>query len=121
MVPDVKMSIEHFFTPILLKIDELDSSTRQFFEGLKNHVRLKGSASIFTQRDIRHALNYSKIRASYFFKKLQDLEYIQVAEGTSNRGYKYQIAHWDDFEQFKIRIKHELLSQLDNSARMPEK
>ncbi|TEB41017.1 hypothetical protein D0809_27665, partial [Flavobacterium circumlabens] len=35
---DVKSAVDIFFTSIIIKVDELDKSTRQFFENLKGYV-----------------------------------------------------------------------------------
>ena len=44
---------------------------------------------------------------------LQKLEYIRIAEGSANRGFKYMIAHWDNLEKMKAKVKTDLNKQLE--------
>ena len=114
---DVQNAIEILFDTIVLKIDELDGSLRQFFEQLKQWVRQHGHKPEnfeFMRRDVRQALHMKPTRLHYFIQKLVDLEYLQESGGYNNRGLKYKIIWWDDYQAFRHRIKNHLLSQLDN-------
>jgi energy-coupling factor transporter ATP-binding protein EcfA2 len=113
---DLKTATELFFDCIWLKVDELDSSTRQFFEQLKNHIqKQKGDTKTkFSQREIRQALSMSKSQCFRYVDELVKLEYVQVAEGTANKGYKYKISHWDEMEKLRDRIKTGLLNQIES-------
>src|SRR5690606_22084254 len=62
---DLQTACEILFESIVLKVDELDGSLRQFFERLKSH--LKDKEQDFTQREIRQTLNISKAQCSRFF------------------------------------------------------
>lgn len=112
---DVKHAVEIFFSAIIIKVDELDKSTRQFFENLKGYVKSQKNTTTyrFTSREIRQKLNISKTSAFRYMQLLQELEYIQVAEGSVNRGFKYMVAYWDNMEKLKSRIKAELHRQLE--------
>ncbi|MAN89133.1 MAG: DNA primase, partial [Algoriphagus sp.] len=66
---DLQTACEILFESIVLKVDELDGSLRQFFERLKSH--LKDKEQEFTQREIRQMLNISKAQCSRFFNHLQ--------------------------------------------------
>ena len=59
---DVKSAVDIFFSSIIIKVDELDKSTRQFFENLKGYVKSQknGTTHRFTNREIRRKLNISK-------------------------------------------------------------
>ena len=109
---DIKQATELFFDAIMLKVDELDSSTRQFFEQMKAYVKKQGNKN-FTQREIRQALNQSKTQCFRYFDTLQRLEYIAVAEGTANKGFIYKVIFWDELEKLRTRIKTGLLSQIE--------
>ncbi len=120
---DLKIACEILFDAIMLKVDDLDSSLRQFFDNMKAQVKLisKGNPSDcqFTQREIRLALNASKTTCFRNFEDLELLEYIQRTGGYANRGFKYKIVYWDDLEKIRTKIKQELtdqLSQLNNLA-----
>jgi hypothetical protein len=112
---DVRKAVEIFFSSIIIKVDELDKSTRQFFENLKGFVRSQtaGTTHRFTTREIRQELNMSKTSAFKYVQTLQELEYIQVVEGSPNKGFKYVISYWDNMEKMKAKIKEDLNKQLD--------
>ena len=112
---DIRMAIEIFFNAIILKIDELDASTRQFFELLKTYISNQptGSKYKFTQREIRQHSNLAKTTVHKYIQLLQELEYIQVVDGTPNTGFKYIVSWWDSIEKLRERIKKDLNQQLD--------
>lgn len=112
---DVKSAVDIFFSAIIIKVDELDKSTRQFFENLKGYVKSQknGTTHRFTNREIRQKLNISKTSSFRYMLLLQELEYIQAIEGSVNRGFKYVISYWDNMEKLKSKIKKELSVQLE--------
>lgn len=111
---DVKMATDLFFDAIWLKVDELDSSTRQFFERLMEYVKkqTKGTGHLFFQREIRQALNQSKSQCFRYFEELQRLEYIAVAEGSANKGFQYRITEFKPMKDLRDKIKKELYDQI---------
>lgn len=112
---DIKIAVDLFFDSIMLKVDELDSSTRQFFERMKDFIKKQPSnnAYKFTQREMRQALNMSKSQCFRYFEELQKLEYISVAEGSANRGYKYHITDWKPIKEIREKIKKGLYDQIN--------
>lgn len=111
---DITQAVEIFFSSIVIKVDELDKSTRQFFERLKGYVKSQpnGTTHRFCTREVRQGLNLSSTSSFKYFKTLQELEYIQVVEGTANKGFKYVIGYWDNMEKLKAKIKEDLNKQL---------
>jgi len=112
---DVEIAVEIFFNSIFLKVDELDKSTRQFFEQLKGYVKSQanGTTHRFTAKEIRDALNVSKTTSFKKIEILQKLEHIRIAEGSANRGFKFMVAHWDNLEKMKAKIQEDLNKQLE--------
>jgi hypothetical protein len=110
---DIKSAVDIFFSSIIIKVDELDKSTRQFFENLKEFVKKQkeGTSKKFTAREIRQGLNISKTATFRYMHLLQELEYIQAVEGSYNRGLKFSISFWDDMDRLKSRIRKELHRQ----------
>lgn len=111
---DVQKAVEIFFSSIVIKVDELDKSTRQFFERLKGYVKSQpnGTTHRFCKREVRQGLNMSSTSAFKYFQTLQELEYIQAVEGSVNKGFKYTISYWDNMEKLKAKIKDDLNKQL---------
>ncbi|MTD67758.1 hypothetical protein [Flavobacterium sp. LC2016-13] len=112
---DVKSAVDIFFSSIIIKVDELDKSTRQFFENLKEFLKKQkeGTSKKFTAREIRQGLNISKTATFRYMHLLQELEYIQAVEGSYNRGLKFTISYWDDITRLKAKIRKELHRQLE--------
>ncbi|MEO6303544.1 MAG: hypothetical protein ABIP51_10250 [Bacteroidia bacterium] len=113
-VEDLKQACEIMFDAIMWKIDELDSSLRQFFETLKNHIKKQAASGQhrFTVREIRQEFNLSRSQADRYMQDLKRLEYIQVAEGSANKGYKYKIIFWDDMDKIRQKVKTDLMNQI---------
>lgn len=111
---DVKLAVEIFFDAIVMKVDELNGSTRQFFDKLKDYVKSQpaGSTHKFTQREIRQYTKLSNTPVNNYIKQLLEMEYIQISSGSVNRGFHYVICYWDNLQKLKARIKEDLNNQL---------
>jgi hypothetical protein len=114
---DLQIACDIMFDAIMLKVDDLDSSLRQFFDRVKEYVKKlpangKEKEVQFTQRDVRLALNVSKTQCFRYFEEMELLEYIQRTGGYANRGFKYKIVFWDDMEKIRERVKADLKKQL---------
>jgi hypothetical protein len=107
-IEDVEQATEILFESIILKVDELDGSLRQFFERLKKYV--KDKENIFTQREIRQEMNISKTQLQRFINSLLELEYIKYKGGFSNKGLKYQVDYWDNYSKIRTEIKDFLMT-----------
>lgn len=114
---DLQMAAEIMFESIVLKVDELDGSLRQFYERLKQYVRTKGNSHYesyeFNQREIRHALHLSKSQLQRYLNDLLQLEYIRQAGGHINRGFNYKVLYWDNAQALRSKVKRHLQGQLD--------
>lgn len=118
---DLKLACDILFDAIMLKVDDLDSSLRQFFDRMKDYVKQLAkennkayTETVFTQREIRLALNASKSMCFRFMEDLELLEYVQKTGGYANRGFKYKIVFWDDMETVREKIKADLYEQVNN-------
>jgi DNA primase catalytic core len=111
-IEDIEQATEILFESIVLKVDELDGSLRQFFERLKKY--LKAENRDFTQREIRQEFNISKSQCSRFFIQLVELEYITLKHGGNLRLQKYVIAYWDNHQKLRTEIKDFLMNQIEN-------
>lgn len=110
-IEDIEQATEILFESIILKVDELDGSLRQFFERLKKYV--KDKENIFTQREIRQEMNISKTQLQRFINSLLELEYIKYKGGFSNKGLKYQVDYWDNYQKIRAEIKTFLMEQIE--------
>ena len=118
-IEDIEAATEILFESIVLKVDELDGSLRQFFEGVKKYLRQKEKKHTgdcdtqFTQREIRQTLGVSKAQCSRFINQLLELEYITSKFGGNLRKITYRVDYWDNHQKLRAEIKDFLLRQID--------
>ncbi len=111
---DIKTAIDVFFTSIVLKMDELDGSCRQFFENLKDLSKKGTVKKTFTPKDLRAAMNLERTRVFEQLKTLHQLEYIKIVGGSSNKGFEYELNGFDYMDKKKKEaIKTELYAQVN--------
>jgi DNA primase len=108
---DLQAACEIMFESILLKVDELDGSLRQFYEKLKSYVKAKGADYAFNRFEVMQATGVKKTQQHVYIHKLVCLEYLQQY-GFANRGFTYKIVHWDNQQAVRARIKDSLTNQL---------
>lgn len=107
---DLQTACEILFDSIVLKVDELDGSLRQFFERLKAQVKNKEQE--FTQREIRQVMNISKAQCSRFFNHLQQMEYLTAQYSGNQRKICYRVDYWDNYAKTRAQIKDDLMNQI---------
>jgi DNA primase len=111
---DCQIAKDLMFECIMLKMDELDGSLRQFFERLKDYIKTNNNDKYsFTQREIRTALNVSKTHLFRFINELKFMEYLQENQYNGNIGNTYQIRYWDDYKKVKEDVKEFMQNQID--------
>lgn len=110
-IEDIEQATEVLFESIVLKVDELDGSLRQFFERLKKFV--KNDKEEFLQREIRQEFNLSKTQLQRYINTLLELEYIKQTGGYANKGIKYRISFWDNHQKLRAEIKDFLQNQIN--------
>jgi DNA primase len=115
-IEDVETAVAVLFDSIVLKVDELDGSLRQFYEQLKAHLKEQHNGhhqnAQFSLREIRQALKLSKTQLFRYANDLVQLEYIRPSGGHANRGYTYQVAYWDNYQSLRERIRRSLDEQV---------
>lgn len=109
---DLQTACEIMFESILLKVDELGGSLRQFYEKLKTFVEKQNKEYEFNRFEIRAATGVSKTQQHRYMQQLVYLEYVQQ-NGFANRGFKYKITFWDNMAGTRAKIKESLAIQLE--------
>jgi predicted transcriptional regulator len=115
-IEDIEQATEVLFESIVLKVDELDGSLRQFYERLKKNI--KNENEDFILRDIRQEFNISKTQIFRHIQTLTELEYVKQIGGYANKGIKYKISYWDNHQKLRNEIKDFLnlqIQQLKNA------
>ena len=102
---DVQTAINLFMDAIMVSIDEIDVTTRDFFDKLKDLYKKQGKVEKTTMSslDIRQHLKMSKTNVNRLLKTLVEFEYVQK-DGYKNTGYEYKIKHWNELEELKQNI-----------------
>ena len=109
-IEDIEQATEILFESIVLKVDELDGSLRQFYERLKKFV--KNEKQDFVLREIRQEFNISKTQMFRYIQTLTELDYIKSIGGFANKGIKYKISYWDNYQKLRTEIKDFLMLQI---------
>jgi hypothetical protein len=121
---DIETAIGVMFESIVLKVDELDGSLRQFFEGLKRYVQEQHGGeqyqdATFCLRELRQSMKVSKTQVFRYMSELIRLEYVQQYGGYGNKGYSYRISYWDHYEKMRQKIKISLEEQVKALQEIP--
>lgn len=111
---DCQLAKDLMFECIMLKMDELDGSLRQFFERLKDYINKQNNPLYeFTQKEIREALQVKKTQLSYYMHELMSLEYLQQTSSHINKGNRYKVLHFDNYRKTREEVKAFLQKQID--------
>ncbi len=100
-IEDIEHAVEILFDSILLKIDELDGSLRQFLEKIK----LKLSDKEFTRFEAMEVTGLKKTQLQHYLNELVRYEYLKQ-KGFSNRGFKYKINDVDNHQKTRELLKN---------------
>jgi DNA primase len=115
-VEDIETAVAVLLDSIVLKVDELDGSLRQFYEQLKSYLTRQHNGhhqqAAFSLREVRQALKLSKTQLFRYAADLVQLEYIHASGGHANRGYTYQVAYWDNYAGLRERVRRSLEEQV---------
>ena len=110
---DLQYASDILLESILLKIDELDGSLRQFYEKLKTHIKTKSKDYSFNRFEVIQATKISRTQLHRHLQQLVHLEYLQQF-GYANRGFTYKISYWDDYKVMRNKLKKDLQIQINN-------
>lgn len=115
-VEDVEMAVAVMFESIVLKVDELDGSLRQFYERLKQYLQQQHGnhyeQAAFSLREVRQSLKCSKTQVFRYIADLVELQYVRQSGGHGNRGFTYTICYWDHYQVMRDKIRTRLDEQI---------
>jgi len=106
-IEDIENAVEILFESIILKIDKLDGSLRQFFEKLKKAFK----EDHFTRFDAMEITGFKKTQLQFYLNDLVRLEYLKQI-GFANKGYKYKISYNDNIQKIRKELKEAFTKQL---------
>jgi len=101
---DIRWANELLREVLLVKSDELPKAVRDFFEGLKYHLKLKGRESFYA-REIRSHLRINPMTINRYVRELEARSFIRRSGGNRKAGFEYEIASWDDYSRLQSGVK----------------
>lgn len=107
-IEDIENAVEILFESIILKIDELDGSLRQFFEKLKKAF----TDNHFTRFEAMEITGFKKTQLQFYLNELVRLEYLKQI-GFANKGFKYKISYSDNIQGVRKDLKEAFAKQLE--------
>ncbi|WP_312323319.1 toprim domain-containing protein [Soonwooa sp.] len=99
-IEDLEQGIEILFESIILKIDELDGSLRQFLEKLKKRFEQRE----FNRFEAMEYTGFKKSQLQVYLNELVRLEYLKQ-KGFVNKGFTYKIGYSDDIGKVRQELK----------------
>ena len=87
------------------KSDELTKAARLFLEKLKALVK---DGEVFYTQQIRKGLRISSSTIHRYIRELKINGYLKYKGGNKYRGYEYQIADYQEYDQLKDHIDERL-------------
>jgi len=107
-IEDIENAVEILFESIILKIDELDGSLRQFFEKLKKSFEQRE----FNRFEAMEITGFKKTQLQFYLNELVRLEYLKQI-GFANKGFKYKISYNDNIQRVRKELKESFAKQLE--------
>jgi predicted transcriptional regulator len=98
---------------LLRKSDVLNGACRQFFEMLKGYLKAN-DITTFTNAEIRRTLRVNPSNQKRYMLQLQSAELVQKAKGNKRKGYVYEVANYEDYENTNKQIQTLLNTTLRN-------
>lgn len=107
-IEDLEKGIEILFESIILKIDELDGSLRQFLEKLKKRFEQRE----FNRFEAMEYTGFKKSQLQVYLNELVRLEYLKQ-KGFVNKGFTYKIGYSDDIGKVRQELKDHFKKIID--------
>jgi len=103
-VEDIEAANELLNDVLLAKSDELPKIIRDFFEGLKYHLKATQKQSFYS-KDVRNRLRLNPMTVNRYIRDLEHRGYIKRAGGNRKNGFEYEIANWEEYGQLQEGMK----------------
>lgn len=107
---DVKWANKLLKEVLFRKTDELSDGLRRFFKQLKIYTQ-DNTLESFTGKQIRIALQVPHGTQKRYFKKLTELGYLKVNQGSRYKGFEYTVVEDEYFESVEQKLYNHLEEQ----------
>jgi DNA primase len=106
-IEDIEAAVEILFESIILKIDELDGSLRQFLEKIKKSFKDQD----FNRFDAMEVTGFKKSQLQVYLNELVRYGYLKQT-GHPNKGFKYKLSYNDDIQKVRDNLKAHFTEQV---------
>jgi len=98
---------------LLAKSDELPRQVREFFEGLKYHIKSTQKESFYA-KEIRSKLRLNPMTVNRYLRDLENRGYIRKVGGNRKSGYEYEVLNWNEYGdlQRNMNVLDEILQKI---------
>jgi DNA primase len=98
---------------LLAKSDELPRQVREFFEGIKYHVKITQKESFYA-KEIRQKLRLNPMTVNRYLRELETRGYIRKVGGNRKSGFEYEVLNWSEYSELQqgIKILDEILEKI---------
>ncbi|MCH2228658.1 MAG: ATP-binding protein, partial [Candidatus Caenarcaniphilales bacterium] len=104
---DIKWANRLLKDALLIKSDDLSSSTRKFYNELKDLLK---ESRIFTIKDIKHLSHMSNIKR--YLKELRTYEFVRITNGNQHTGFEYKLIEDTSWNNIEKELENSLNSQV---------
>jgi DNA primase len=104
---DIEYAFKLLKEVLFSKSDELTGACRKFFEQLKSHLKKENKQSFYSAA-VRKALRMNPNNLKRYLMELSRYSYLKINGGNKFKGYEYQIANEQEYEQLKSDIDQKL-------------
>ena len=98
---------------LLRKSDELSGGSRNYFERLKAYLKER-QQPVFTNKEIRQMFRENHSNQKRYMLELQQYGYVKKAEGDQKKGFYYEVASYEEYEQLEQKVNTVLDEILTN-------
>ena len=115
---DIENANELLREVLLRKSDELTGACRNYLESIKSYLEQEGKTQ-FSNREIRTALRINESNQKRYTLSLLYNYYLKRVKGTKNKGYKYEIVSYQEYQKLKEQVGNvldETLVKIKNSS-----
>jgi DNA primase/predicted transcriptional regulator len=98
---------------LLAKSDELPRQVREFFEGVKYHVKVTQKESFYA-KEIRQKLRLNPMTVNRYLRELETRGYIRKVGGNRKSGFEYEVLNWSEYSELQqgIKVLDEILERI---------
>jgi DNA primase len=98
---------------LLAKSDELPRQVREFFEGIKYHVKVTQKESFYAKA-VRQKLRLNPMTVNRYLRELETRGYIRKVGGNRKSGFEYEILNWTEYGELQhgVKVLDEILEKI---------